>query len=402
VLNLGRLPWPLWWALHVTTGVVSTIAALVFFSLVLRVRRSLLWQIVCLLAAASLVTAALIYFQWTSVGICFAISEACTLPANVWIIATLLVGVFRKDVSARLLLVPVVLSYGMGSVDLVSRIIWQLTDSPRSIDVNLFSWPFFTSLGDVFGYIFLLALLIFLVRRFSLARKEEERLAAEFEAARTIQSLLIPAVPPATPGFVVENVYLPAQEVGGDFFQVLPAEDGTLLVVVGDVSGKGLQAAMTVSAIVGALRDCPERQPAHVLGHLNLVLCGQIGGFVTCLATLIADDGTMTIANAGHLPPYRNGEELAVASGIPLGVLLEADYEERRNELALGDRLTFLSDGVVEAQSASGELFGFDRTRTISTQSAESIAHAAQQFGQEDDITILTIMRVPVSEAVSA
>jgi phosphoserine phosphatase RsbU/P len=249
--------------------------------------------------------------------------------------------------------------------------------------------------SELINDLFVLALLMFLVRRFSLARQEEERLSAEFEAAKTIQSLLIPPAPPSTPGFAIESVYMPAQEVGGDFFQILPGYDRSLLIVVGDVSGKGLQAAMTVSAIVGALRDSEERRPADVLTHLNRVLCGQIGGFVTCCATLITDDGALTIANAGHLPPYRNGEEVPVSPRLPLGITSSSEYSELPLRLKPGDRLTFLSDGVVEAQSATRELFGFDRTRAISTQSAEAIAAAAQAFGQEDDITVLTLTFAP-------
>jgi serine phosphatase RsbU (regulator of sigma subunit) len=97
------------------------------------------------------------------------------------------------------------------------------------------------------------------------------------------------------------------------------------------------------------------------------------------------------LANAGHLAPYRNREEVAVASGLPLGIVVEADYSNSAVQLAPGDTLTFLSDGVVEAKSSSGELFGFDRTLSISNQSAEEIARAAQTFGQQDDITVLTL-----------
>ncbi|MGA7521240.1 MAG: SpoIIE family protein phosphatase [Acidobacteriaceae bacterium] len=398
MMNLGSLPWPLWYALAITFRTAELVAALSFFSIVLRARRSAMWWIVCLLLAGGPVAAALVYLQWAQVGAAFALDGICTLPTYLWVIAMLLRGAIRKDVSARLLLVPVTLAYGFNCVGRTARIVWQLGGSSNEfswLNPTLFQWPFPTGLAGLIGYIFFLALLVFLVRRFSLARKEEERLAAEFEAARTIQSLLIPAAPPATPGFQVENVYLPAAEVGGDFFQVAPGEDGSLLVVVGDVSGKGLKAAMTVSAIVGALRDSEDRQPARVLAHLNRVLRGQSGGFVTCSVALIADDGGMTIATAGHLPPYRNGEEMPVPSGLPLGIVTEASYEERRFALAPGDRLTFLSDGVVEARNAAGELFGFERTRQISLQPAEQIAQAAQAHGQEDDITVVTLRFAP-------
>ena len=100
-------------------------------------------------------------------------------------------------------------------------------------------------------------------------------------------------------------------------------------------------------------------------------------------------DGSLTLANAGHLSPYRNGEELTLDNGLPLGIAPDASYTESTINLAPGDHLTFLSDGVLEAQNPQGQLFGFDRTRQISTESAEAIARAAQSFGQQDDITVL-------------
>jgi serine phosphatase RsbU (regulator of sigma subunit) len=129
------------------------------------------------------------------------------------------------------------------------------------------------------------------------------------------------------------------------------------------------------------------------LEYLNRVLYGQVSGFVTCCATLIARDGTTTHANAGNPAPYRNGEEMAVSPGLPLGMLAEANYAETRYQVATGDRLTFVSDGVVEATNPQGELYGFERTRAISSQPANTIAEAAAQFGQEDDITVLSVTR---------
>jgi hypothetical protein len=244
-------------------------------------------------------------------------------------------------------------------------------------------------------------LIIFFVR-FTQQQRENGRLLEDMRQAQEIQSLLIPRELPNLPGWLIESEYRPARQVGGDFFQVLPAEDGSLLIVVGDVSGKGLKAAMTVSAIVGALRDHKARQPAQVLSHLNRVLSGQIGGFVTCSATLITEDGAMTIANAGHLPPYRNGEELPAPNGLPLGIVAESSYEEKRFELAPGDRLTLFSDGVAEARNTKGELLGFERAAALTGKGAADIADAAQRWGQEDDITVLIVARAPKLEAVPA
>ena len=186
---------------------------------------------------------------------------------------------------------------------------------------------------------------------------------------------------------------MPASEVGGDFFQVLPADDGSLLIVVGDVSGKGLKAAMTVSAIVGALRNEKERQPGKVLRNLNRVLLGEVSGFATCAAVLISADGGMTLANAGHPSPYCNGKEVATPNGLPLGIVADCSYEETHYMLAPGDRLTFLSDGVVEAANEDRELYGFERAAALTTRPAAEIADAAQRWGQEDDITVVSVTR---------
>lgn len=220
---------------------------------------------------------------------------------------------------------------------------------------------------------------------------ERARLNSEIESARQVQNQLVPATLPTLPGLNLDVEYRPAAEVGGDFYQVFLQPGGSALLVIGDVSGKGLKAAMTVSTIIGALRGCSLRRPADVLAFLNRVLHGQIGGFVTCCACLIAANGVMTIANAGHIPPYRNGEEMIVESGLPLGIIAEAEFDQTTFDLRPGDRLTFVSDGVVEATNAKRELFGFERTQQISNQSAATIAETAKLFGQEDDIMVVGI-----------
>ncbi len=239
-----------------------------------------------------------------------------------------------------------------------------------------------------------------LVRRAVQAWRARDELRVEFDAAREVQQQLV-APPGNIPRFHIGCVYQPARQVGGDFFRVMPNDDGSVLVVVGDVSGKGLRAAMTVSAIMGALRGYPTQQPAKLLGHLNHVLIGQLGGgFVTCCAVTISANGTAFFANAGHLQPYCNGKEVTLDCGLPLGILPDAQFTETRVRLAPTDRLTLITDGIVEARNTtSGELFGFERTQAISTQSAEAIAQAAQAFGQEDDITVLTLTLAPTEVA---
>jgi serine phosphatase RsbU (regulator of sigma subunit) len=224
------------------------------------------------------------------------------------------------------------------------------------------------------------------------AWRARDELRIEFEAAREVQQRLIaPAVD--VPGFKIASAYLPAKQVGGDFFRILPEPDGSVLVIVGDVSGKGLRAAMTVSGIIGALRTMPELPLPRILGALNRGLVGQIHGFVTCCVARIAQDGNATIANAGNLSPYINGTELSLTPSLPLGMAASIEYEEQDFRLEPNQTLTFVSDGVVEARNALGELFGFERTRANSHESAERIAQAARDFGQDDDITVLTLTR---------
>lgn len=258
--------------------------------------------------------------------------------------------------------------------------------------------------GTLAYTVFLASLIAVILYRFVMISQEEQRSAAEISAARSVQALLIPTQLPSNRNFMLESAYLPVNGVGGDFFQVLPLKDDSLLIVVGDVSGKGLQAAMNSSTLVGALRNELSHDPATVLKHLNHVLIGAVASpgtamkeldcapcFATCLCARIYPDGTATISNAGHLSPYRDGREVAVAPSLPLGVIAEAEYEQTTFQLNRGDRLVFLSDGVVEAQNDAGELFGFERTQQVSNESARYIAQTAKHFGQTDDITVLSV-----------
>ncbi|MGB7548069.1 MAG: PP2C family protein-serine/threonine phosphatase, partial [Terracidiphilus sp.] len=265
---------------------------------------------------------------------------------------------------------------------------------PNGIDTPLPLPPFTMHLSILLHLIFLLAMLVFLILRFTRARRREVWLAGEFEAARQVQLVLLPDSRDQCPGFTVQCVYQPADQVGGDFFQQLAAGRGGLFIVIGDVSGKGLPAAMMVSVLVGVIsaEAAHGTDPASLLGSLNDRMMGRAqGGFTTCLAAHITAEGRMSIANAGHLAPYLNGREIDIPGSLPLGILSGARYETTLVSLVPGDRLTFVSDGVVEARSRSGDLFGFDRTRQISREPAEVIARAAGNFGQNDDITVVTV-----------
>ena len=248
--------------------------------------------------------------------------------------------------------------------------------------------------GTLAFLVFLGSLISIIIYRFVRVSEEEQRTTAELEAARSVQALLIPTELPSNQNFMLEGAYLPANGVGGDFFQVLPLRDESMLIVVGDVSGKGLRAAMNASTLVGALRNELSQDPATVLNHLNAVMLGAVGpnaAFATCLCARIFPDGRMVVANAGHLNPYQDGRELGLAPDLPLGILAGIAYEQTTFQLKAGDRLVFLSDGVVEATNPQGELFGFERTQQVSNESARYIAQIAQRFGQTDDITVVSL-----------
>jgi serine phosphatase RsbU (regulator of sigma subunit) len=224
-------------------------------------------------------------------------------------------------------------------------------------------------------------------------------LAGEMQAASEIQRMLAPEIVRTAPGVQIEVAFHPMREVGGDFFLCPVLPDGRQRLLLGDVSGKGAAAAMTAAMLLGGAQARENDTPAELLCHLNRVLReSHVGGFATCLCADLADDGSLVIANAGHLAPYYKGEELALPSNLPLG-LDEADapYEGGRFTLTHGDVLTFLSDGVVEARDSEGALFGFDRARALSAQSARAIAETAKRFGQQDDITVVRLAFAPDS-----
>ncbi len=264
--------------------------------------------------------------------------------------------------------------------------------------------PFFFSLNTFSGIASTVALAVIMLLRSSTMTRRQAQIESELQAAQQVQQVLVPEQIGDTPGFSVDSVYLPAQQVGGDFFQVLPVGDGGLLVVVGDVAGKGLPAAMLVSVLVGAIRATAEftHDPGALLRNLNDRLVGRgTGGFSTAVAALIARDGRVSIANAGHLSPYLDGREIDLPGALPLGVAAGLEYQVTGFFLGVGSRLTFYSDGVVEAQNRQGDLLGFDRGRELSTQSAADIADAAKRFGQQDDITVVTIERRATVQAAA-
>ncbi|MGB7984714.1 MAG: SpoIIE family protein phosphatase [Terracidiphilus sp.] len=308
----------------------------------------------------------------------------------------------RGNREAGILLIPVILqslTYYASILLFFLGLVPAFQDASTKAYKLLFAWqlgPFNWDLGQLANLLYLLSLAIIMVLRSTRISRQQALLEGEMAAAREVQQIILPEQADTVIGFTVESVYQPAQQVGGDFFQVLPTEQGGLLLVVGDVAGKGLPAAMLVSVLVGAIRGVAEYtiDPANMLANLNDRLIGRTSGtFSTALVAHIAANGIVKIANAGHLSPYLDGREIELPGALPLGIQPHAHYETIQFHLAPGSRLTFYSDGVVEAQNAKRELFGFERGRELSTRPAAAIVKAAQEFGQADDITVVTIER---------
>jgi hypothetical protein len=314
--------------------------------------------------------------------------------------ALLLRGWLRGNRDAGVLLPAILLGsladYWRFFCDLVS-----FTHFARLYPFLVFSLPVgtyqvdFYRIGDLIFYI---AVLLFLVLRTVGIARDRARAAAELEAARTTQQLLLSRSSHPTPGFHVESIYHPASEVGGDFFLVASSPGGGLLAIIGDVSGKGLKAAMRVAMILGVLRREDSWAPTQVLHNLNeaLLTRGE-PGFTTACCVCIEQHGRFTLANAGHIAPYIDGCEITTPPALPLGLVPDQHYPTVAGNLSANQHIVLLSDGVVEARSTTGELLGFERLVQLTLKSAREIADTAKDFGQQDDITVLTLTRLAAS-----
>ncbi len=266
-----------------------------------------------------------------------------------------------------------------------------------------------------------------LVRQQQLETQARERLEQELRVARLIQQTLLPKELPALEGWRVAAHYQPARAVGGDFYDFINLPDGRLALVVGDVTDKGVPAALVMATTRSILRAAAEQfdSPGKVLERANNLLVPDIprNMFVTCLyAILDPASGRLVFANAGHDLPYRHGaaglvDELR-ATGMPLGLMPGMGYEQKEFTLAPGDRVLFYSDGLVEAHSPTSEMFGFPRLReqvaiaprTDPGQEGDALvdyllAQLARFTGpsweQEDDVT-LVVLEYCVPAAASA
>ncbi len=255
-----------------------------------------------------------------------------------------------------------------------------------------------------------------LVRQQQQEAQERERIEQELRVARLIQQTLLPKTLPELPGYDVAAYYQPAREVGGDFYDFVDLEDGRLGLVVGDVTDKGVPAALVMATTRTMLRAAAQRlfSPGEVLQRVNDVLVADIppNMFVTCLyAVLEPESGRIVYANAGHDLPYRRragrseGAEELRATGMPLGLMPGMNYEEKEIELGKGESVLFYSDGLVEAHDERREMFSFPRLQglvgthrsggssLIGFLLSELTRFTGEDWEQEDDITLMTLER---------
>jgi len=390
-----------------------TFVTLTMFAL-LRVRFGRWIQIVLgIVIAGQLVSDAMTVYQTGSV-----LANVLThLPANVLFAGVIpvlaIVSMRRGNREAGILLIPFLinaLTIYLNLAFYIATTIPSMAKPALALQTEIFNptvGPFTLDLNALAECLFVLSLAVIIVVRSTRMSRQQAFIESEMAAAREVQQIILPEPIERVPGFSIESAYAPAQEVGGDFFQIIPAPEGSLLVVIGDVAGKGLPAAMLVSVLVGAIRGVAEytSEPAELLANLNQRLVGRVSGaFSTALAARIFPDGTIVMANAGHLAPYLDGHEVQVPGALPLGAMAGTHYETLRAQLPRGSRLTFYSDGVVEATNSKGELLGFDRSQLLSLEPVSQIVDAAQKFGQHDDITVIAITRDAASarEAVKA
>ncbi len=370
---------------------IQPLAIIEFVRLILKLPRSRMWLVMEAVVIVGPVITPLVTVGRSPISVIFAAYFSAMLVMDVVLPALLLRAWWRGNTDARVLVPAFLLSIFADYYSFVRQVMYFF-HFPLTSEWSLHIGSYSLSGGDLGSIAFSITILLFIVLRTIRIARERAQAAGEIEAARTTQQLLLARVSQSTPGFTVESVYLPASEVGGDFFLVSPDADGSLLAIVGDVSGKGLIAAMRVSMILGVLRREDSREPAVILNQLNEALLSQGEmGFTTACCVRLEHSGGYTIANAGHISPYSNGLEIATPPGLPLGLASQSEYETISGAIHPGEKLVLMSDGVVEARSPKGELYGFDRLPALTRMNADEIANTAQRFGQEDDITVLTI-----------
>jgi serine phosphatase RsbU (regulator of sigma subunit) len=244
--------------------------------------------------------------------------------------------------------------------------------------------------------------------------RQRERVEQELRTARRIQEALLPKTVPVLAGWQIATYYQPAREVGGDFYDFLSLTGGRLGIVLGDVTDKGIPAALVMATTRSILRAVAAQNaisPGQVLAQVNELLAADLPAsmFVTCFyAILDPTTGRLWYANAGQDLPYLRHTDGVVdelrARGMPLGLMPDMQYEELETTLLPGDSLLFYSDGLVEAHNPQREMFGFPRLITLLGKGAEGSSpipvllqelatFTGPDWEQEDDLTLVTLQR---------
>jgi serine phosphatase RsbU (regulator of sigma subunit) len=251
-----------------------------------------------------------------------------------------------------------------------------------------------------------------LVRQQEAEARNRERIEQELKIAQIIQQQFLPKAVPDLPSWHVAAFYRPARTVGGDFYDFIALPDGRVMFVVGDVTDKGVPAALVMASTHALLRGAAPRlvSPGAVLAHVNDLLCADIPAhmFVTCLALVLDPvSGKVEFANAGHDVPYvrtAGGVAELRARGMPLGLMPGMDYEEKTFQFEPGDCALLHSDGLAEAHAPDREMFGFPRVAELAGRGpsgeelidlclTELAAFTGPDAEQEDDITLVCLER---------
>lgn len=298
-------------------------------------------------------------------------------------------------------------------VPLVSQgeLVGLLNLGPRMSDQD-YSWHDRRLLGNLSSQAAAALRVAQLARQERIEALERERLAHELRVARSIQQLLLPQHLPQLEGWNTAAHYQPARAVGGDFYDFIEAPDGRLVIIVADVSDKGIPAALVMASTRTLVRSAAQQfsDPGEILACANDKLVPEIPAsmFVTAFCGILdPHTGTLHYANAGHTLPYRRTRdrvEHVWATGLPLGMLPDASYETFKTTIELDECLLFLSDGLTEAHAPSGAMFGEARLeqalrvplsgqRLIDHLLADLAAFTGPGWEQEDDVTLLTLQR---------
>jgi serine phosphatase RsbU (regulator of sigma subunit)/predicted ester cyclase len=244
--------------------------------------------------------------------------------------------------------------------------------------------------------------------------REREQFEHELRVAQRIQQALLPKELPLLDDWEIVSYYQPAREVGGDFYDFLTLPDGRVGVIIGDVSGKGVAAALVMANTQSVLRAVSQvsATPGELLSQVNEVLWTYIppNMFVTCFCGILnPESGRFTYANAGHNLPLRQhgGKPTDLrATGMPLGLMPGMTYEVKSTVLLPGDGVLFYSDGLIEAHNTEREMLGSPRLKALITEHGSGVKHltayvvaelrrfTGEHWEQEDDITLVTLERL--------